>query len=156
MKVAIGGTFDPLHDGHKELLKRALQLAEDDENSVVVGLTSDEMACKRHRTVLSYNVRKANLMQYIEREFNRDVKIFKIDDSYGATLTEDFDYIVVSPETYPVAEEINNKRVEADMKPIEISRVECVLAEDGGSISSTRIKKGEIDKHGRLIRSKEA
>jgi len=38
MKVAIGGTFDPLHDGHKKLLKKVFELSEGGE--IVIGVTS--------------------------------------------------------------------------------------------------------------------
>ncbi|HIP62584.1 MAG TPA: phosphopantetheine adenylyltransferase, partial [Archaeoglobus profundus] len=68
------------------------------------------------------------------------------------TLEIDFDYIVVSPETYPVALMINKKREELGKRPIKIVKVDFVLAEDGKPISSTRIKNGEIDRYGRLIK----
>ena len=39
----VGGTFDPLHDGHKRLLTRSFELA-GPEGDVVIGLTSDSFA----------------------------------------------------------------------------------------------------------------
>lgn len=149
-KVAIGGTFEPLHDGHKALLERVFELAHDDE--VLIGLTSDAMARSRYRTVLSYGVREENLRRHIKREFDRnDMRIVELNDPYGPTLEEDFDYLVVSPETKPTALEINKIRAKDRRQPIEISVVEYVLAEDEDTISSTRIKNGIIDKHGNLI-----
>jgi pantetheine-phosphate adenylyltransferase len=62
----------------------------------------------------------------------------------------DYDYIVVSPETHPVALKINQLRSEKNMKEIEVVRVDFVLADDKIPISSTRIAHGEIDIHGHL------
>lgn len=150
MKIAIGGTFDPLHDGHKALLRKVLRITKG--CGVVIGLTSDRMArFRRGRTVLPYKTRAENLRQCMNREFGINVKITRIDDEYGITLDKDFDYIIVSPETYPVAEKINETRIHKKMKPINIIKIDWVLAEDGKPISSTRIKEGEIDKHGNLL-----
>jgi len=77
-------------------------------------------------------------------------EVTMLNTPYGPTLEEDFDYIVVSPETYPVALKINCVREEKGKKPLEIVYVDYVMAEDGVPISSTRIAKGEIDRHGRL------
>jgi pantetheine-phosphate adenylyltransferase len=150
MKVAIGGTFDPLHDGHRALLKKVYELSGGDE--IVIGLTSNGMArASRCRTVLSYKVRSENIRQYMLREYGVKVRTVELNDRYGVTLDEGIDYIVISPETYAVALEINKKREEKGKKPINIVKVEHVKAEDGKIISSTRIKKGEIDKHGKRI-----
>jgi pantetheine-phosphate adenylyltransferase len=149
VRVAVGGTFQPLHDGHKALLRKAYELSRD----VDIGLTSDEMAARsRVRPVKSYGEREKALRDWIRKEIGVEPKIFKINDPYGPALTEDYDYIVVSPETYPTALKINELRKERGMRPIEIYRVECVLAEDGKPISATRIARGEIDVHGNLLR----
>jgi len=149
VKVAIGGTFQPLHDGHKALLRKAFELSKD----VDIGVTSDEMAHRgRVRPVKPYEERAGALRDWIRKEIGVEANIFRIDDPYGPTLSEDYDYIVVSAETYPMALKINAKRKELGKKPIEIYRVECILAEDGRPISATRVVNGEIDVHGNLLR----
>jgi len=147
-KVALGGTFEPLHEGHKKLIDVAIKLG---GKSVMIGITSDEMARKRFRSVLPFEIRAKNVRQYIKRKYGFEPEIVKICDPYGKTLEIDFEYLVVSPETYDVALKINEKRKELGKKPIKIVKVDFVLAEDGKPISSTRIKNGEIDRYGRLI-----
>jgi pantetheine-phosphate adenylyltransferase len=150
MKVALGGTFQPLHDGHKALLRKAYELSK----NVDIGLTSDEMALKgRIRPVKRYREREEALRDWIRKEIGVEPHIFMINDPFGPTLNENYDYLVVSPETYPTALKINELRVAKGKEPIKIYRVECVLAEDGRPISSTRVVKGEIDVHGNLLRS---
>jgi pantetheine-phosphate adenylyltransferase len=152
MRVAVGGTFQPLHDGHKMLLRKAYELSE----NVDIGLTSDEMARgMRTRSVKNYEEREKALREWIKKEIGVEPNIFKINDPYGPTLNEDYDYIVVSAETFPGAIKINEMRVENGKKPLTIYRIECVLAEDGRPISATRVVKGEIDVHGRLVRHRE-
>jgi pantetheine-phosphate adenylyltransferase len=147
-KVIIGGTFDLLHKGHKVLLKRAFELGK-----VKIGLTSDEMAeSYKARKVESFLSRKIELESFIQKETKNDAVIFELNDKFGPTLDEDFDYIVTSPETYKTALEINNERRKLGKKSIEIIRIDYVLAEDGKPISSTRIFQGEIDKEGKSVK----
>lgn len=149
-KVAIGGTFECLHDGHRELLIRAFELA--DGGQVDIGLTSNEMASRRNRTIPDYSQRKLQLLEYLKGiSGNTQYRIIELNDPYGRTLDEGYDFIVVSPETYPVALKINSIREGRGMKPIEIVRIGFVLAEDSERISSTRIVQGEIDIHGHII-----
>ncbi|HJH32438.1 MAG TPA: phosphopantetheine adenylyltransferase [Methanosarcinaceae archaeon] len=149
-KVAVGGTFEYLHDGHKALIKKAFEIAAGGE--VYIGLTSNEMARQRSRDVDDYQIRKNNLLQYIEilGFSNKPYLVMKLTDPYGTTLTYDFDYIVVSPETYKVVLGVNELREQDGRSPIKIIIVEYVMADDEVPISSTRIACGEIDKHGNL------
>ena len=63
-KVAVGGTFDELHRGHKALLDKAFEVGD----KVVIGLSSDEFVSKMgkpHKTA-SYDERRRELAAFIE------------------------------------------------------------------------------------------
>ena len=141
-KVIIGGTFDVLHNGHKALLEKAFELGE-----ATIGLTTDAMARKaKKREVQSFEDRKEELKSFIKKKFKINYKIIKIEDKFGPALKEDFDYIVVSPETKETALLINEERRKIGKKSIEIVKIDFVLAKDGKPISSARILNGEINK----------
>jgi pantetheine-phosphate adenylyltransferase len=143
-KVIIGGTFDLLHAGHKALLRKAFELGD-----VTVGLTSDKMANgSRERKVNPFEERKKDLENFIKDELGKGAEITEINDKFGPTVIEDFDYIVVSPETFETALVINKKREALRRKQMEIVKISYVLDTEGKPISSTRIYNGEIDREG--------
>ena len=144
-KVAVGGTFDKFHDGHKKLLSTAFEIA----NEVEIGVTSDAFGGLKG-DIDSCEERMRNLKSYFSNQDN--FIIVPLDDAYGTTVyDEDFDAIVVSEETEPTAMEINKVRISKNMKPLDIVVVSFVLAYDGTPISSTRIRRGEINKNGDVI-----
>jgi pantetheine-phosphate adenylyltransferase len=148
MKVALGGTFEPLHEGHKKLIDVAIKLG---GREVMIGVTCDEMARSRIRSVLPFEIRAENIKRYVISKYGFEPSVVKIDNPYGRTLEVDFDYLVVSPETCKMARIINEKRKQLGKKEIKVVKVDFLLAEDGKPISSTRIKKGEIDRYGKMI-----
>jgi pantetheine-phosphate adenylyltransferase len=151
MKVCLGGTFDILHEGHKRLIATACDLAGPSGN-VVIGLTKGSLALKRRRTN-PYQQRKKAIEKFLsEKETIPQVDITPIQDKYGPSVEQDFDAIVVSPETKPIAEEINEKRARNGKKQLQIVVVPFVLAQNGRPISSTLIRAGEIDENGTLLR----
>lgn len=149
-RVAVGGTFNPLHDGHIALLKKAVELSRGGE--LLIGLTSDEMTRKKDHEVEDYQTRYNDVMKFI-KTFGIIPTIVRLDDPYGPTIREDFDYLVVSPETHPIGLKINMIRKEKGLSKLKIVLVDYVLADDGLPISSTRIWKGEIDGHGKVLNS---
>jgi len=152
MKVMVGGTFDPLHDGHKRLITRSFELA-GTGGLVIIGLTSDTFASKKSHPTKSYPVRKANLERFIrDQDFPASYTIEELNDRYGSALDVEFDALVVSEETLPIAKDINILRKERGRRKVDIHQITCVLAEDGRWISSTRIYRGEIDEHGKMLR----
>jgi pantetheine-phosphate adenylyltransferase len=79
--------------------------------------------------------------------------ISRLEDPYGPTLyADDIEAIIVSEETKPTALQINKERIKKGLKPLDIITMTMVLSEDGKPISSTRIRKGEIDVKGMLIK----
>ncbi len=144
-KVAVGGTFDKFHDGHKKLLSTAFELGD----QIEIGVTSDAFGGLKG-DIDSCKERMDNLKLFFDGKSNFNV--VPLDDPFGTTiLEEDFDAIVVSQETEPNAEKINEIRLSKGMKALDIVVVSFVLAEDGNPISSTRIRRGEINKNGLIL-----
>ena len=150
MRVCIGGTFYPFHKGHKLLVKTAIKIA-GKQGLVFIGITTETMT-KNKKNVDTFEKRKQMIKRYINKlNASNQVKIQPIKDKYGPSINGDFDVIIVSPETYKTAKEINQKRIEKGKKPLVIIQIPFVLADDVKPISSTRIKNKEIDENGHLL-----
>jgi pantetheine-phosphate adenylyltransferase len=151
MKVALGGTFDPVHDGHRALFERAFQLGD-----VTIGLTSDELASKTRnsdRYIRPFETRKQDLVGEVRSytdEYEQSYEVRELTEPTGIATEPQFEVLVVSPETETGGKRINEIRRDRGHDPLEIEVVPHVRADDGDIISSTRIVRGEIDQHGNL------
>jgi pantetheine-phosphate adenylyltransferase len=146
-RVAVGGTFDKFHEGHRKLLGRAFQIGQE----VLIGVTSDKFGGSKGK-IEPCDVRMFNLRNLLD-QIGHNYHISRLDESYGPTIhDDDIEAIVVSEETEPTAEKINQIRKKKGMKPLDIITIDMVLAEDGKPISSTRIRKGEIDVKGAVLK----
>ena len=150
--VAVGGTFDKLHKGHKKLLEFSFKIGE----KVLIGLSSDELVKKLQKPheVATYTEREKNLISFLkEKGFINRFEIIPLKDRYGITLIHpNLEALITGEENKVIAEKINEERIKKGLKPLEIFYVKTVLAEDNKPISSTRIRKGEINENGKLTR----
>ncbi|MDO5847623.1 MAG: pantetheine-phosphate adenylyltransferase [Methanocorpusculum sp.] len=154
MRVVVGGTFDLLHAGHKALLSCAFEKA-GERGIVYIGLSADSFANRKSHPVHPYGERRAELVRWIEESgFSASYMIEPLYDQYGAALTAEFDALIVSFETYPAGERINEKRKAEGNAPVELVCVPCVTAEDGKAVSTTRIYEGEITSSGAVREKK--
>jgi len=151
-RVAVAGTFGPLHDGHRNLLRTALEYG---DGGLVVAVTDDAFArASRTREVPDFEDRRATVAATVRDldEWDRDIEFRELTTEHGIVTDEpDIDALAVSPETASELAAINETRRDRGFEPIEGIVAPYVLAADGERISSTRIVRGEIDEHGNLL-----
>jgi pantetheine-phosphate adenylyltransferase len=151
-KVAVGGTFDELHRGHKTLLTQAFEIGE----RVVIGLSSDELVSKlfKPHVTATYADREQGLKAWLRDLGLADrAEIIPLFDAFGSTIKDlEIQALVVSEETKPIAEKINLRREVAGLPSLTIISIGMVPSQNCSPISTTRIRRGEMDREGRLLK----
>jgi pantetheine-phosphate adenylyltransferase len=150
--VGVGGTFDEFHKGHKALLMKAFEVGE----RVLIGLCSDDFAKKLNKPHVTapYDQRLGELKAFLrEHGIVERTEIMPLNDHFGVTLSKGcVEALIVSKETEPTAIKINEKRKEIGLSPLQIIAIDMVPSENHVSISTTRIRRGEIDREGLLVK----
>ncbi|KAI8866134.1 hypothetical protein GQ42DRAFT_112298, partial [Ramicandelaber brevisporus] len=151
--IAMGGTFDHLHAGHKILLTMAMWAT---NAQLFVGVTDDALLVnKKHAKFLeSMSARTQNVRDFlylvrhgtatIPHDCYEGILVGPIADVAGPTATDPtFDGVVVSEETVSGANAINEIRAKnaaemgIDMKPLEQLVID-IIGNDG---------KNQVGKH---------
>ena len=158
--VAIAGTFDRLHKGHRFFISEAFKQGE----KVLIGLTSDNFAISKLKSQNSnlqlksqnYQERNRQLEIYLKEEgFLERSTITGIDDVYGpAVKNNQIEALVVTSDTYEGGRKVNEKRQSLGLTSLKLLQIPLVMAEDHKRIASTRIRLGEIDRYGKIYLSK--
>ncbi len=151
MRVAVAGTFGPIHDGHLSVVgsrpsvRRGARDRRADERRTrgrdALRLAADPVlrGAKAITRVGRRNHRRAGSRRDDQRT-GRPAEIIVDDPAIDA--------LVASPETVDELEAINETRRDRGLDPLTGIVAPHVLAEDGDRISSTRIVRGEIDERG--------
>ena len=124
---------------------------------MVIGVTSDEFVLKQGKKPdYPYAERVQQLEALLRKRFpGRKYIIAKLYDYFGPGITSpEVQALVASRETASRVSVANEARSARGFPPLDLVVVDYVLAEDGKPISSTRIRKREIDTEGRTLKSK--
>ena len=143
------GTFDYFHKGHEEFLHAAFEVA----HTIYIAITSDTFAkaTRQIATITPFSNRKESVEAFLRAYgFLQRASIFELHDVYGPTLEPDcpFEAIIVTEKTLYGAKLINTLRKQKGLPELVVVQVPYVKAADGGDLSSSRIREGEIDRRG--------
>ncbi|KAJ2706779.1 hypothetical protein H4R19_004977 [Coemansia spiralis] len=144
--VAVGGTFDHLHIGHKILLTATALAA---TKRVVCGISADALLeNKRHKELIEpYRARELKVLLFLRR-IRKDliVELAPIVDRYGPTAVDaSLGALVLSQETLRGAEALNVAREEKHMPPMRMLTIDMLdPLGDGGSGSDRLISSSAI------------
>lgn len=123
----------------------------------MIGVSSDELVRRLHKPhkVDSYASRKRELERLLSRwKLLPRTQIVPLDDRFGPTVkSSKIQALVVSRRTMKTGYTINRIRKTRGLKPLIIAPIDLILADDRRPISSTRIRRGKIDREGRVMTS---
>ena len=148
-KIIIGGTFDRFHIGHECFLNKAFSLGDE----ILIGLTTNVLLKRivTSNSVWPYEKRKKKIENFVKK-YGKKFEIFPIDDPFGPSVDiEDLDAIIATKETEHNCWKINEIRKKKEFKSLKIILIPYVYSEDCRIMSSTRIRKGEINREGKVL-----
>jgi len=148
--VVLGGTFDRLHDGHISYLRTAFE----NSDRVTIGLTTDKLHRDKElkQIIQPYDTRKKELFKTIKANWTRvPVPILPIDDIFGPSISDHtIDAIVVTDITLNNGKKINAEREKRGLNELSVIICPIVNAQDNQVLSSSRVRRGEIDRKGKV------
>lgn len=160
--VAVGGTFDGMHYGHRKLLSLAVSSVQPRTGKLLIGVTQDEMLqSKSFRELIPpLEERIRGVRDFVENlapGMKNRMRVMPIEDAYGPPgspdpTLNDFDALVLSHETLITGKKLNEHRVEnLDMDPLALL---CTRRTEPHGMSSTalrRMKKTSVRTEANMI-----
>lgn len=149
--VAVGGTFDHLHDGHKILLTISGFLAKD---TLIIGVTGPELLKNKKYSdyMQSYEDRVLNVKNFLNTiKPSLKLDIYEINDVCGPTAQiQNIDALVVSLESSKGATYVNNVRTGLNWNALDVYTIGVLGSADSetfkNKLSSTDYRKIEYMK----------
>ncbi|WFD06633.1 Elongator subunit elp2 [Malassezia vespertilionis] len=142
--VALGGTFDHIHIGHKLLLSISALCT---TTRLIVGVTATELlASKKHRAYVEPIAKRLASVRHFLREFTSTLRPLALDvvpiaDVCGPAGTDPLlDLLVVTQETAKGADTIAKVREENNIKAVQVHIVTLVDSGALEKVGSTAIR----------------
>lgn len=138
MGVVVGGTFDRLHEGHRQLLKKAIDILSPG-GTLVVGVSCGALLSRKllAELIQPYEVREGAVEQFLIAHAKLEGKMFNletfpIEESIPKRGVEDkrVECIVVTDETFPGALEFNSHRIALGLTPVDVVKVATTAHSD--------------------------
>ena len=152
--VALGGTFDVLHAGHRHLLSEAFKLGD----TVLIGVTGDRLVATLHKKhqVRAFSTRVRDLRMFLKtRHWSSRARVSMLREAYGpAARRKKLEALIVSKGTLASGRRLNRLRRRNHLRPLDLHVVDSLRAADGKPISTTRVRNREIDLQGRLLKAR--
>jgi len=148
--LVVGGTFDRLHAGHRQLLLHAFKLG----RQVTIGITADDFPTAKiangQTSILSE--RKKTLKRFLEKNhLLKRTKLLVIKDIFGTTKTDKtINAILVTRETIRNALKINRWRADHGLYRLTVELMPLIKSADHKIVRSSRIRLGQIDRSGNI------
>lgn len=147
-KLALGGTFDRFHKGHRYFLKEAFKHS----NNVLIGITSDKFAQQIHKDsrIQLFKVRKKEVIDFLSKQsLTNRATIVKLLNAFGPTTADQsLEALQVTKNTLVGGQKINQIRQENNLSPLKIVTCKIINAEDNKILASQRIRNGEVNREG--------
>jgi pantetheine-phosphate adenylyltransferase len=147
--AVVGGTFDRFHIGHQKLLIAAFHSSA----KVTIGLANEQLTQDKYflHAIEDYKTRENYLLAFLRtNNLLEKAEIIRINDIYGGSdINHDYDAIFATEGTLPNVKKINQKRMENNLPELFIELVPYVKSSDHEPVTSSRIRKGEIDRDGK-------
>eukprot|EP00559_Dactyliosolen_fragilissimus_P003145 CAMPEP_0184865940 /NCGR_PEP_ID=MMETSP0580-20130426/19860_1 /TAXON_ID=1118495 /ORGANISM="Dactyliosolen fragilissimus" /LENGTH=445 /DNA_ID=CAMNT_0027365343 /DNA_START=313 /DNA_END=1650 /DNA_ORIENTATION=- len=156
--VAVGGTFDGMHYGHRKLLTLAISSVVPNGGKLLIGVTTDEML--QSKTFSEYipplNERIKGVKKFLHAlapGIKNNIRIVPILDAYGppgasldpslnpynGSSPTEFDALVLSHETLYTGQKLNYHRVETlGIHPLKLL---CTRRTEAHGMSSTTLRR---------------
>ena len=152
-KVAVAGTFDGMHFGHRKLLTLAISSVSPTNGQLLVGVTVDKMLTHKSYSEDIPNLEERmkgarNFVYRLAPGIKNRVRFIPISDEYGppGTLEEgpNFDALVLSHETLSNGHKLNEHRTQTlGIEPLTLL---CTRRTEPHGMSSTALRQRRRDR----------
>jgi len=146
----LAGTFDRIHDGHISCLKVAFESSD----RVTIGLTTSKLHSDKEfsQIIQTYDFRKKELLKVIKQRWPQvSATVLPIENIYGSSVKDStIDAIVVTEVTLQNGKKVNVERVRRGLNELKLIICPIIPAQDNMILSSSRIRRGEIDREGKV------